>query len=148
MELATQPASLVQLIGSRQNYEKPGGWGASKEMAHLWTHTQEEKHFESCMGWHVPVIPAPLELKQEDFEFQERPNIQNKGRQTLIYEKSIWMMGNFWRQMPIKLPVTITNYILKTHDAIDSQTVLSLENGHHFPQIIHSRNFLSDTTPS
>lgn len=64
------------------------------------THTQEEKHFESWMRWHVPVIPAPLELKQENFKFQTRPNLQNKGRQTLIYEKSVWMMGNFWRQEP------------------------------------------------
>lgn len=54
------------------------------------------------------MIPTPLKLKQEDFKFQARPNLQNKGRQTLIYEKSVWMMGNFWRQVPIQLPVTIT----------------------------------------
>lgn len=82
-----------------------GGWGAPEETQLVDTHTQEEKHSESWMRMHVPVIPAPLELKQGDFKFQTRPNLQNKGRQTLIYEKSVW---NFWRQAPKQLPVTIT----------------------------------------
>lgn len=55
------------------------------------------------------MIPAPLELEQEDFKFQTRPNLQNKGKQTLIYEKSVWMMdGQFLEAGAKQLPVTIT----------------------------------------